>query len=96
MQSKQGGVDKLAGIDEDIEVPEPDTMYEAQCILKQRQRKGGRRQFFVKWADQSSTDSWCDENDVSDALLTHWFITHNQKGLKRKRLHLALINVSSS
>jgi len=33
---------------------------------------------------------------VSDALLAHWFITHNQKGLKRKRLNLALINVPST
>jgi len=71
-------------------------MYEAQFILKQRQRKGERRQFLVKWTDQSSTDAWCDENDVSEALLAHWFITHNQKGLKRKRLNLALINMSSS
>jgi len=70
-------------------------MYEAQCILKQRQRKGGRHQFLVKWADHTSTDSWCDENDVSDALLAHWFITHNQKGLKRKRLNLAIIDVPS-
>jgi len=84
MQSEQERVDKLAEIDEDTEVPDPDTMYEAQCKLKQRQRKGGRRQFLVKWMDQSSTDSWCDENDVSDALLPHWFINHNQKGLEKK------------
>jgi len=94
-QSEQIGVE-LAEIDEDTEVPDPDTMNKAHRILKQRQRKGGRRQFLVKWADQSSTDSWCDENDVSDALLAHWFITHNQKGLKRKKLNLAIINVPSS
>jgi len=93
MQSEQGGIDKLAEIDKDTKVPDLDTMYEAQCILKQRQRKGGRRQFLVKWAGQSSTDSWCDENDASDALLAHWFITHNQKGLKQKRLNLALIKL---
>jgi len=57
MQSEQERVDKLAEIDEDTEVPDPDTMYEAQCKLKQRQRKGGRRQFLVKWANQTSTDS---------------------------------------
>jgi len=56
-QSEQIGVDKLAEIDEDNEVPDSDTMYEAQCIMKQRQRKGGRRQFLVKWANQTSTDS---------------------------------------
>jgi len=95
-QGKLAGVDKPAEIDEDNEVPDPDTMYEAQCFLKQRQRKGGRRQFLVKWSDQTSRDSWCDEIDVSDALLAHWFITHNQKGLKRKWLNLALINVPST
>jgi len=95
-QSKEIGVDKLVEIDEDSKVLDPDTMYEAQCLLKQRQRKGRRRQFLVKWADQSSTDSWCDENDVSEALLAHWFITHNQNGLKKKKLNIALINVSSS
>jgi len=71
-------------------------MYEAQCIFKQRLRKGGKRQFLVKWANQTSTDSWCDEIDVSDALLAHWFSTHSQKGLKRKKLNLALINVPST
>jgi len=40
--------------------------------------------------------SWCDENDVSDVLLAHWFIAHNQKGLKRKRLNVTLINLSYS
>jgi len=69
-------------------------MYEAQCILKQRLRKGGKRQFLVKWADQTSTDSWCNKDDVSDALLARWFIMHNQKGLKRKKLNVALINIS--
>jgi len=72
------------------------TLCMRHCILKQRQPKGGRRQFLVKWADVSSTDSWCDENEVSDALLAHWFITHNQKGSKRKRVNLALINMSDS
>jgi len=38
-QGEQERVDKPADIDEDTEVPDPDTMYEAQCILKQRQRK---------------------------------------------------------
>jgi len=47
-QSEQEGVDKLTEIDEDTEVLDPDTMYEAQCILKQRQQKGGRRQFILK------------------------------------------------
>jgi len=56
-QSEQGGDDILAEIDKDTEVPDADTVYEAQCILKQRQRKVGRRQFIVKWADLSSTDS---------------------------------------
>jgi len=50
----------------------------------------------VNWADQSSTDSWCNEDEVSDALLAHWFTTHNQKGLKRKKLNVALINMSDS
>jgi len=68
-QIEQQGVDKLFDIDEDTKVPDPDTMYEALCTLKQRQRKGERRQFLVKCVDQSSTDSWCDENNVSDALL---------------------------
>jgi len=56
-QGEQTGVDNPAEIDEDNDVPDPDTMYEAQCILKQRLRKGGKRQFLVKWADQTSTDS---------------------------------------
>jgi len=77
----------------DTEVSDPDTMYEAQCILKQRQRKRGRHQFLVKWPNQSSTDFSCDENDVSDALLAHWFIDHYQKGLKKKRLNSALIEM---
>jgi len=49
-ESTQGeveGVDKAVEIDEDNEVTDPDTMFEAQCILKQRQRKGGWRQFLV-------------------------------------------------
>jgi len=95
-QSELGGGDKLAEIDVDTEVSDPDTMYEAKCILKQRQQKGGRHQFLVKWANQFSTGSWCEENDVSDALLAHWFTTHNQKGLKRKRLNLELLNMPSS
>jgi len=33
---------------------------------------------------------------VSDALLENWFITNNQKGLKKKRLKVALINVPST
>jgi len=82
-----------ATITGDTEVPDDDVMYEARCILKQRQRKGGKRQFLVKWADDAATDFWCNEHDVSDALLAHWFITHNQKGLKRKRLNLALIGM---
>jgi len=90
------GVDQPAEIDEDNEVLDLDTMYEAQCILKQRLRKGAKHQFLAKWADQTSTDSWCDKIDVSDALLANWFSTHNQKGLKRKRLNLALINVPST
>jgi len=94
-QGEQAGIDNPAEIDEDNEVPDLDTMYEAQCILKQRLRKGEKRQFLVKWADQTSTDSWCDEIDVSDALLANRFITHNQKGLKRKRLNVALMNVPS-
>jgi len=95
-QGEQAGIVKPAEIDEDTEIPDPDTMYEAQCILKQRLRKGGKRQFLVKWADMSSTDYFCDEIDVFDVLLAHWFITHIQKGLKRKRLNLALINVPST
>jgi len=95
-RGEQGGVDKRAEINEDNEVPDPDTMYEAQCILKQRLRKGGKRQFLVKLADQTSTDSWSDEIDVSDALLAHWFIMHKQKGLNRKRLNLAIIYVPST
>jgi len=85
-----------AKINEDTKIPDPDTMYEAQCILKQRLRKGGNHQFLVKWANQSSTDCWCNEDDVSDALLAHWFVTHNQKGLKMKKLNVALINTSDS
>jgi len=71
-------------------------MYEAQCILKQRLRKSGKRQFLVKWTDQTSANSWCNEIDVYDALLENWFSTHNQKGLKRNRLNVALINVPST
>jgi len=56
-QGGQTEVARLAEIDEDTEIPDPDTMYEARCILKQRLQKGGKRQFLVKWADQSSTDS---------------------------------------
>jgi len=50
-QVEQAGVDNPAEIDEDNKVSDPDTMYEAQCILKQRLRKGGKRQFLVKWVD---------------------------------------------
>jgi len=96
LRKEQDGENTLGEIDEDNEVPDPDTVYEAKCIVKQRQRKGGRRQFLVKWADETSEDSWCDEIDVSDALLAHWFSAHNQKGLKRKKLMVALINVSES
>jgi len=39
-QGKQARVDNQAEIDEDNEVPDPDTMYEAQCILKHRLQKG--------------------------------------------------------
>jgi len=90
------GLPGVAGHSADI--PEKDevsdeVMFEARCILRQRQRKGAKRQFFVKWADESSTDSWCNEDDVSDALLAHWFITHNPKGLKQKRLNLAKIGM---
>jgi len=93
---EQEGENTPGKIDEDNEVPDPDTVYQAKCIVKQRQRKRGRRQFLVKWADETSEDSWCDEIDVSDALLAHWFIAQNQKGLKRKKLKVALINVSES
>jgi len=68
-------------------------MYEAQCILKQRQRKKGRREFIVRWADPTATDLWTKEDEVSDVLLAHWLISHNQKGSKPKRLNLALIRV---
>jgi len=92
-QKGQAGVEVPTEIDEEDEVPDSKTVFAAKCIMKQRQRKGGRRQFLVRWADETSTDSWCEEENVSDALLAHCFITHNQKGLKKKRLNVALIDV---
>jgi len=94
LQNEQVRAKKPAEIDEDNEVPDPETVYEAQGIVKQRRRKGGKRQFLVKWAEETYPDSWCDECDVSDALLAHWFIAHNQKGLKRKKLNVSLVSMS--
>jgi len=34
-----------------------DTMYEAECILKQRNLKDGRRECLVWWADKNATDT---------------------------------------
>jgi len=76
------------------EVPDYDIVYEAQCILKQRQRNRGKREFLVHWADPAPTDSWTKEDNVSDALLAHWRMSHNQKGLKRKWVNLSLISVN--
>jgi len=70
VESEPGVAGHSADITEKNEVPD-EVMYEARCMLRQRQRKGGKRQFLVQWADESSTDSWCNENDVSDALLAH-------------------------
>jgi len=68
-----------------------DIMYEAECIVKQRSQKGGRRKFLVRWADKNATDTWIKEQDVSDDLLLHWWSTHTRKGALRKNLCISLV-----
>jgi len=70
--------------DEETEVPLPDMdiMYEAECILKQRRKKGGKKEFLVRWVDKEARDTWTIEEDVSDALLLHWWTSHTRTGTK--------------
>jgi len=32
-------------------------MHDVECILGQRENKGGRKQFLVRWMDRFATDS---------------------------------------
>jgi len=74
------------------EPPDFDIMYEAECILKQRNQRGGRREFLVRWMDRDATDSWTKERDVSDDLLLHWWTTHTRRGTLRKNVSISCID----
>jgi len=77
----------------DVEnTPDFDIMFEAECILKQRNQKGGRREFLVRWADKNLTDTWTKEDDLSDDLLLHWWSTHTRRGTLRKNLSISLLH----
>jgi len=57
----------------DVEnTPDFDIMYEAECILKQSNQKGGKREYLVRWADKNATDTGTKEEDLSDDFLLHW------------------------
>jgi len=89
-------VSELPGVPSDTldleNMPDFDIMYEAECILKQRNQKGGRREFLVRWADKNVTDTWTKEEDLSDDLLLHWWSTHTRRGTLRKNLSISLID----
>jgi len=51
--------------------PDFDIMYEAERILKQRNKKNGTREFMIRWVSKNATDSWAKEQDISDELLLH-------------------------
>jgi len=72
--------------------PDFDIMYEAECILKQRNQKGGRREFLVRWADKNATDTWTIEENLSDDLLLHWWSTHTFRGTLRENLSISFID----
>jgi len=80
-----------------ISVAEPvvdGAMYDVECILGQREKKGGRKQFLVRWMDRLATDSWVLEADITDDLLEGWWSTHTRRGtLKKRGVHLSMISV---
>jgi len=85
----------------ELETPTPDydTMYAAECILKQRSREGGRKEFLVRWMEPDAEDTWAKEDDLSDHLLLHWWSTHTKKGTLRKvnrEVQVSLINAPGS
>ena len=57
--------------------------YEAEKLLRTRGR-GKNRQFLVKWVGNHKP-SWEPEDNVSEFLITQYFITHTKKGGRRKR-----------
>jgi len=71
-----------------------DIMYEAERILKQRNKKNGTREFLVRWVSKNATDSCAKEQDISDKLLLHWWSTHTRKGALRKNLDISLVGTS--
>jgi len=74
------------------ELLDMDIMYEAECILKQKTRKGGKMEFLVRWVDKEARDTWTKETDLSDAVLLQWRTTHTRTGTKRKGSKISLIN----
>jgi len=66
--------------------PDFDIMYEAECILKQRNQKSKRRGFLIRWAEKNATDTWTKEEDLSDDLLLHWWSTHTHAGVPCERI----------
>jgi len=90
-----GTSEELASTDDEgVEESPPDTdiMYEAECILKQRTRKGGKKEFLVRWVDKDARDTWTKESDLSDALFLHWWTSHTRAGTKRKGMNISLIS----
>jgi len=69
-----------------------DIMYEAECILKLRNQKGGRLEFLVWWADKNATDTWTKKEDLSVDLLLHWWSTHTRRGTLKKNLSISFID----
>jgi len=90
-----GRVSELPGMAGDPssveEPPDVDNMHEAECILRQPNKRNGTREFLVRWVDRDATDSWTNEDSLRDDLLLHWGNTHTRKGALRKNLSFSLI-----
>jgi len=99
---ESGAVTTTAEVAEgEVKTPTPDydTMYAAECILKQRSRKKGRREFLVRWIEPDAEDTWTKKADLSDDLLLHWWSTHTRKETLRNRnkeVQVSFINASGS
>jgi len=52
-----------------------DVMCAAQCILNQRELKGGVKQFLVRSVDSRLTDTWEDERNLSGEFFLHWLLS---------------------
>jgi len=75
---------------EEAKLPDMDFMYEAECILKQKAKRGEKK-FLERWIDKNAEDTWTVESDLSDVRLLHWWTTHTRVGLKRKGLKVSLL-----